>query len=103
MFTEIIILLGDIEEYIDEFGDVITKRKERKIFGRKDRIYTSETLESMAQGFKKQARFRISDYYDYKNEEFLKYKDEIYKIINIQEIGTELEINCVGGVEDGRS
>lgn len=103
MFNEVITLLGDEKEYIDEFGDTIVEYSENEVYARVDRVYLSETLQAMAQGITRQLRFRIADYYDYNNEEFLIYQNKKYKIINTQEIGLELEINCIGGVENGKS
>lgn len=103
MFNEVITLLGDKTELIDEYGDLVTTYKETDVFGRMDRVYLSETLQAMAQGIERQYRFRLTDYYDYDNQELLVYEGNRYRIINTQRIGKELEINCIGGVEDGKS
>lgn len=102
MYSEVIKLLKEVE-VVDEFGDIKRTYEEREVFARKDRIYLSESLQAMAQGFQRQLRFTISDFYDYNDEEELMYKDKKYKIVNVQEKGTELEINCVLGVgENGK-
>lgn len=103
MYSEVITLLGDVTETIDDYGDIVTTQSEREVFGRLDRIYLKEALQGMAQGFERQARFRMSDYYDYENEEELLYEGKKYRIVNTQRIGTELELNCIGGVEHGRA
>lgn len=102
MYVEVITLLSK-KEIIDEYGDTKVIYTRREVFGRLDRIYLSEALQGMSQGFERQVRFRLSDYYDYENEEELEYEDKTYKIINTQRIGTELELNCIGGVEHGKS
>lgn len=103
MYSDIVILLGDIKEVIDEYGDTILEQEKREVFARLDRVYLKETLQAMSEGFERQARFRLSDYYDYNNEEELLYEEKKYKIINTQRIGNELELNCVGGIEHGKS
>lgn len=103
MNSEVIILLGDVVEEIDEYGDTKKLQKEREAFARLDRVYLKEALQGMAEGFERQMRFRLSDYYDYDNEEELLYEGKRWKIINTQRIGTELELNCIGGVEHGKS
>ncbi|MFM1542293.1 phage head closure protein [Helcococcus ovis] len=102
MYTEVITLISKKEEEIDKYGDTVVKEVRRDVFGRLDRIYLSETLQAMSQGFERQVRFRLSDYYDYDNEEELEYEGKRWKVINTQRIGTELEINCTGGVEHGK-
>lgn len=99
MYTDTIILLGDTVEEIDEYGDVRKVQTQREVFARLDRIYFTEALQAMSQGFERQVRFRLSDYYDYENEEELLYEGKRWKIVNVQRIGTELELNCTGGVE----
>ena len=103
MYSEVITLLGDVIESIDEYGDTIKAQEQREVFARLDRIYLSESLQAMAQGFERQVRFRISDYFDYNNEEELLYEGKKFRVINTQIVGTELELNCVGGIEHGKS
>lgn len=103
MFSELVTLLGAESESIDEYGDIVRKREEKKVFVRLDRIFFSEALQAMSQGFTRQVRFRLSDYYDYNGEEALLYEGKLWKIVNTQRIGKEIEINCIGGVEHGRA
>lgn len=103
MYSEVITLLGDVTETIDDYGDIVTTQSEREVFARLDRIYLKEALQGMAQGFERQVRFRISDYFDYNNEEELLYEGKKFRVINTQRVGTELELNCVGGIEHGKS
>lgn len=103
MYTDTIILLGDTIEEIDEYGDIRKVQTQREVFARLDRIYFTEALQAMSQGFERQARFRLSDYYDYENEEELLYEGKRWKIVNVQRIGTELELNCTGGVEHAKT
>lgn len=103
MYSDVVTLLGDVKETINEYGDTVKAQEEREVFGRLDRIYLKEALQGMAQGFERQARFRLSDYYDYNNEEELIYENKRWNIVNTQRIGTELELNCIGGVEHGKS
>lgn len=99
MFSDVITLL-ESRENIDEFGNVRKIYKERDIFARRDRVFLTESIQAMAQGFEKQYRFTISDNQDYNEEEELLYRGKKYKIINTQIKGTELEINCVLGVDN---
>lgn len=103
MYSDVVTLLGDVKETINEYGDTVKVQEEREVFARLDRIYLKEALQGMAQGFERQTRFRLSDYYDYNNEEELIYENKRWKIANTQRIGTELELNCIGGVEHGKS
>lgn len=103
MYSDVVILLGDIKETINEYGDTVVEQEKREVFARLDRVYLKEALQGMAQGFERQTRFRLSDYYDYNNEEELLYEEKKFKIINTQRIGNELELNCIGGVEHGKS
>lgn len=103
MYSDVVTLLGDVKETINEYGDTVVEQEEREVFVRLDRVYLKEALQGMSQGFERQTRFRLSDYYDYNNEEELIYEEKRFKIINTQRIGNELEINCIGGVEHGKS
>lgn len=103
MYSEIIILLGNKKETIDKYGDTIQHQEQKEVFARMDRIYLNETLQAMSEGFERQLRFRISDYYDYNNEEELLYEGKKWKIVNTQRIGNEIELNCVGGLEHGKA
>lgn len=98
MFTEIITLLKKVET-IDEYGDTKITYEEREVFGRLDRVYFSEALQAMSQGFENQFRFTLSDYYDYQKEEELIFDDEKYRIINTQRKGTSIELNCIKGID----
>lgn len=98
MFFEVIKLLKE-SETVDDYGDIVRTYTEREVFGRLDRVYLSEAIEGEAKGLKPEKRFRLSDYWDYDDEEELVYEGKKYSIINTQRIGTELEINCVGGVD----
>lgn len=98
MFTEIITLLKKVKT-IDEYGDTKITYEEREVFGRLDRVYFSEALQAMSQGFENQFRFTLSDYYDYQKEEELIYDDEKYRIINTQRKGTSIELNCIKGID----
>lgn len=100
MFSEVVTLLSEVET-IDEYGDIVKTYNEREVFARMDRVYLSETLQAMAQGLERQFRFTLSDYFDYEDEEELLYEGKKYKIINVQRIGTRLELNCTGGIENG--
>lgn len=103
MYSDVVTLLGDVKETINEYGDTVKVQEEREVLARLDRVYLKEALQGMAQGFERQTRFRLSDYYDYNNEEELIYENKRWKIANTQRIGTELELNCIGGVEHGKS
>lgn len=98
MFTEIITLLKKVKT-IDEYGDTKITYEEREVFGRLDRVYLTETLQAMSQGFENQFRFTLSDYYDYQKEEDLIFDDEKYRIINTQRKGTSIELNCIKGID----
>lgn len=100
MFTEVITLLKEIET-TDDYGDIVRTYSEREIFARLDRVYLREAIEGEVKGLKPEKRFRIADYYDYDDEEELVFDGKKYNIINTQRIGTELEINCTGGVVYG--
>ena len=102
MFSKIIKLLKT-KETINEYGDVEIVRDSKEVLGRIDRIYFSESLEAMAQGFERQIRIRLADYYDYEDEEYLEYNGKVWQIANVQIIGKEVELNCVGGIDHAKA
>lgn len=102
MYSEVITLLKSTET-LNEYGDTTVSEERREVFGRLDRIYFSESLEAMAQGFKRQIRIRLADYYDYEDEELIEYKGKRWQIANVQIIGKELELNCIGGIDHARA
>lgn len=103
MYSDVILLLGDKKETIDEYGDTVLEQEKREVLARLDRMYFTESLQAMAQGFERQARFRLSDYYDYEDEEELIYQGKRWRIVNSQRLGNEIELNCVGGIEHGKT
>ena len=95
MFTEIITLLKKVKT-INEYGDTKITYEKKEVFGRLDRVYFSEALQAMSQGFENQFRFTLSDY---QKEEELIFDDEKYRIINTQRKGTSIELNCIKGID----
>lgn len=103
MYDEIIKLVS-VTKTIDEFGDAIETREERKIFAELKSVGQSEFYQAQAVGLKPEIKFVIADYLDYAGEKQLKYApyngpEDIYAVIRTYRNENELEITCKRGID----
>ena len=100
-----VITLVNVQKNVDEYGDMDIKETERRVFAELKSIGQTEFYQAQALGLKPEIKFKLSDYLEYQNEKYLKYKgfnekeEQIYSVIRTYRNGNELEIVCKRGVE----
>ena len=104
MYNNVIKLVKKELVGTDEFGDMILNDTERVVFAEVKSIGMSEFYQAQANGFKPEIKFIIPDYYEYQNEQYIKFADfdgveNEYKVVRTYRNNNELEITCKKGIE----
>ena len=89
----------------DEHGDPVL-REERSdiVFAERMSIRQSEFYQAQTSDRKPEIKFKITDYMDYQDQQYLIYGNVRYKILRTyQTMSNELEITCYGGVRDANT
>ncbi len=99
-FINPIYLITQTNKTINEVGDLLYENKERKVLAHKESTRQSEFYQAQAVGIKPEITFIIR-FFEYKNEEKLKYNNKIYNILRAYDKGNgTIEIICVGDVNN---
>ena len=89
----------------DEHGDPLLRRQMSEVvFAEMLSIRQSEFYQAQTAGQKPEIKFKITDYMDYQNQQYLIHGNVRYKILRTYRTGSnELEITCYGGVRDANT
>lgn len=89
----------------DGYGDPLL-REERSdvVFAERMSIRQSEFYQAQTSGKKPEIKFKITDYMDYNDQQYLIHGSVRYKILRTYRTNSnELEITCYGGVRDANT
>lgn len=94
MFNEVIKLVGTTKT-VDAFGDTVEVETEREVFASVRSVFAKRRMEALAVGLKVEWKFVLADYYDYRDEEKIKYDGKTWNVISndrTKENGIELTV-----------
>lgn len=94
MFNDVIVLV-DTSKTVDAIGDTVETETEREVFASVRSVFAKRRMEALAVGLKIEWKFVLADYYDYQNEEKVKYDGKTWNIISndrTKENGIELTV-----------
>lgn len=92
MYNEVIELIKVVNT-INDIGDPVEVKTSREVFAQMRSIGMKETYEAMSHNLKPEMVFILSDYYDYDDEDVVKYNEVEYRVLRTYRKGTnELEI-----------
>lgn len=94
MFNDVIKLIGSTKT-VDAFGDTTEVETEREVFANVRSVFAKRRMEALAVGLKIEWKFVLADYYDYHDEEKVKYDGKTWNIIatdRTKENGIELTV-----------
>lgn len=66
---------------VNEYGDTIAKRNEREVFCQVRSVGMREKYQAQAIGLLPELTFVLADYYEYNEEQYVRYEDKLYRII----------------------
>lgn len=92
MYNDVITLMA-ITHTQDAVGDMVEVIVETEVFAEVKSIGMREKYEALGVGLKPELTFVIADYYDYSNQEFIKYETNRYTVLRTyRKDSNELEI-----------
>lgn len=95
MYNDVATLINKVNTgTVDSNGDVVYNEVETDIFVEIKSVGMKEFYTGQQAGYNPSIKFEIADYEDYSNQPFVKYNNEVYKVIRTYRTGTILEIVC---------
>jgi len=92
MYNDVITLMS-ITHTQDAIGDMVEVITETEVFAEVKSIGMREKYEALGVGLKPELTFVIADYYDYSDQEFIKYESSRYTVLRTyRKDSNELEI-----------
>lgn len=104
MFNDIIKLVKT-EKVVDDYGDTHDHETERVVFAKLESVGQREFYQAQAVGLKPELKFTIADYFDYQDEQIIRYKSSAdiewkeYTVLRTYRKGVNLEIVCKKGID----
>ena len=94
--------LVPVDGEMDEHGDPLLREQiSNVVFAEPLSIRQSEFYQAQTSDKKPEIKFKITDYMDYQDQQYLIHGHVRYKILRTYRVhGNELEITCYGGVRD---
>ena len=89
--TEVINLIA-VTHGTDDYGDPVDTETVRQVFAEQMSIGQAEFYQAQASGLKPELKFKLADYYDFKDEPFMEYNGKRYKLLRTFRTGNSLEL-----------
>lgn len=94
-----VIELGKQQIVTDKYKNQIKAYVFREVFAEVKSISQSEYYTAAQNGIKPAYKFVLADYYDYDNEDIVKYNDVLYHVVRTYRNGLQLEITVEKRIE----
>lgn len=89
--NEVLVLIKRVTDF-DENADLVTKETRREVFAQLGNIGMREFYAANASDFHPEAKFILTDYFDYEGEKLVEYNGELFRVLRTYRNGQELEL-----------